>query len=194
MDPRQERTRSSLRSAVLDLAAHRPVGSLSVTEVARAAGITRDTFYRHAASPVELLATVLEEELRRIDPPTRGGADEFVRAETRLLQHVAARREIYRRALVEGAEGRVRQVLQAVLAARLGEYLQDHPQDAPAVPDGLGDDVTREILVAYSAAGTVEAITAWLRAGGDEDDIPALARTIVAVGPPSWNRPVGRTP
>ncbi|PFG42603.1 TetR family transcriptional regulator [Isoptericola jiangsuensis] len=186
MDPRQQRTRASLRAAILELAGQRPVGTLTVAEVARAAGVTRDTFYRHTTSPVELLAGVLEEELRQIEPPTRDGDDDFVRAETRLLRHVAAHREIYRAALVDGADGRLREVLHEVIAARLDEYLREHPDVAPPVPGGLPADTARTVLVAYSAAGTVGAIGVWLRDGGDEADIPALARTVIAGGPPAW--------
>ncbi|MEG3615516.1 TetR/AcrR family transcriptional regulator [Isoptericola haloaureus] len=193
MDPRQRRTRASLRAAILELAGQRPVGELTVAEVARAAGVTRDTFYRHTTSPTELLAGVLEEELRRIEPPQHGEPDEFVRAETQLLHHVVDHRAIYRAALVDGADGRLREVLHTVIAARLDEYLRANPQAAPAIPGGLPATDARAVLVAYSAAGTVGAISAWLRADGDRADIPALARTIVAGGPPAWYEPPAPT-
>jgi AcrR family transcriptional regulator len=194
MDTRQLRTRAQLRSAILGLAAREPVGTLSVAEVARAAGVTRDTFYRYAASPVELLAGVLDDEVRAIELPAQSGADEFEDALRLLLEHVATHAAVYRAALVDGADGRIRAVLHDVVAARLQEYLSTRPAALPPdVPDGLPRDTARAALVAFSAAGTVGAVTEWLRAGGHAADIPALARTVLAAGPAWWRTPVDGT-
>ncbi|MFT4305577.1 MAG: helix-turn-helix domain-containing protein, partial [Microbacterium sp.] len=61
MDPRRQRTRERLRGAVLELAAAKPIERVTVAELARAAGVMRDTVYRHTPGPVELLAEVLGE-------------------------------------------------------------------------------------------------------------------------------------
>ncbi|WP_418277465.1 TetR/AcrR family transcriptional regulator [Isoptericola jiangsuensis] len=192
MDARQQRTRTHLRSAILDLAALRPVGGLSVAEVARAAGITRDTFYRHCTGPVELLAGVLAEELDRIELGPGGSADEFLDAVTRLLEHVATHAPVYQGALLRSTEGAIRDVLHDVVAERLDAFLRAVPDALPHVPAGLpDDDATRAVVVAYCAAGTVAAITVWLHRDADRSEIPGMARTILAAGPRWWLRESG---
>lgn len=194
MDARQRRTRLQLREAILDLAARRPVDSLTVAEVARASGVTRDTFYRHAASPAHLLAAVLEDELAVIEPPARSSADEFVRAEIDLVRHVAAHADLYRAALVAGDDARLRGLLHRVLAARLDEYLAAHPELAPPVPPDMDAVDARAVWVAYAAAGTVGAIAQWLASGADEATVEPLARTIIAGHPAWWHLPVAAAP
>jgi len=186
MDPRQRRTRTQLRSAILELAARQPVGSLTVAEVARAAGVTRDTFYRHAAGPVELLADVLTDELEQIDLPAHGDAEDFLAALHLLLEHVAGHAPVYRAALVDSTEGRIREILHDVVAARLDAYLAAAPAAVPRIPGGAPPEVTRRVLVAHCAAGTVAAITVWL-GDGAQTDVAALARTILAAGPTWWS-------
>ena len=73
MDPRQLRTRRRLRETIYTLAAAKPIDEATMTEVARGAGVTRDTVYRHGASPVALLADFLGEELRAVGA---AGADD----------------------------------------------------------------------------------------------------------------------
>lgn len=51
---------------MLQLAAEQSPQSLSVAAVCRVAGVTRDTFYRHAGSPVDLLASALGEEIAEV--------------------------------------------------------------------------------------------------------------------------------
>ncbi|GAA1467241.1 TetR/AcrR family transcriptional regulator [Microbacterium thalassium] len=189
MDARQRRTRENLRRAIYDLASLRPVGALTVSEIAREAGVTRDTFYRHAASPEDLLASVLEEELAGIEPPARSTADEFVRAEIDLVRHVAAHAPLYRAALVDGRDGHLRDVLHRVIATRLDEYLAANPDVVPPVPDGMDAAGARAVWVAYAAAGTVGAIAQWLRSGAGDTSIEPLARTIIAGHPAWWHLP-----
>ena len=51
MDPRKQRSRDRLYAAVLALAADQSISSLTVTQIADAAGVHRSTFYEHAESP-----------------------------------------------------------------------------------------------------------------------------------------------
>ncbi len=66
VDARIVHTTAALREAILRLAADRPVSSITVADVTRAAGINRATFYSHAVSPGSLLADALTPELDRI--------------------------------------------------------------------------------------------------------------------------------
>lgn len=46
-DPRFNRSRTALIAAVIQLAREQPIESISITQVAEAAGVTRPTFYQH---------------------------------------------------------------------------------------------------------------------------------------------------
>jgi AcrR family transcriptional regulator len=66
VDARQRKTRAKLAEVILRLAAERPASELTVSEITIEAAINRSTFYQHAASPMELLESVLREELDSI--------------------------------------------------------------------------------------------------------------------------------
>ncbi|MBH0052742.1 hypothetical protein I6E74_00985 [Salinibacterium sp. SWN139] len=63
MDARTRRSRDALVAAAYALAEQRDIATISVTDITNASGISRDTFYRHACDPVDLIATALHAEL-----------------------------------------------------------------------------------------------------------------------------------
>lgn len=63
MDARTRRSRDALVAAAYALAEQRDIATISVTDITNASGISRDTFYRHASDPVDLIATALHAEL-----------------------------------------------------------------------------------------------------------------------------------
>ncbi len=65
LDPRVERTRNQLRTAVLELAETRDLGSLTVHDITRKAGVNRATFYQHYRDRDELLEEAIDELLHR---------------------------------------------------------------------------------------------------------------------------------
>ncbi|SDQ12612.1 transcriptional regulator, TetR family [Microbacterium sp. cf332] len=176
------RSREALRRAALDLAAGRPVAELSVAEVCRAAGVTRDTFYRHADAPVSLLADALRAELDSVLTGI-GDLDSLSTAEGLLLDHVRAHVDVYRGALQPSLAAPVRDVLERVVAAGLEEWLERHPEIEPPAIDDLP---SRAIAVAYAAGGTVAAIEVWLRSGAA--DVTWATRAILAASPEWWLR------
>ncbi|MFC6234177.1 TetR/AcrR family transcriptional regulator [Leucobacter soli] len=188
MDIRQQRTRAQLAAAIVELASVQPSSSLTVSAVAHAAGISRDTFYRHATSPSALLAAVLDAELEHLPMPAEGGAREFGDAERELLEHVAKHAEIYRNALVHGTDDHVRDILELRIHSALTAYLHAHPQILPAELAGGDEPLNTEIAIAYAVHGTVGAIEAWLRS--PELDTDAAARAIVAASPSWWVQPL----
>ncbi|MBS3178869.1 MULTISPECIES: TetR/AcrR family transcriptional regulator [unclassified Pseudoclavibacter] len=196
MDPRQARTRSALRAAIYELAAAQPIADVSVAQVARAAGITRDTFYRHATTPEHLLADFLGEEIDALmapiaNLPATSGTElsVFDEPERELLRHVARHAQIYLNAMAPRLTGPVRDTLVDRVEAGLLTHLERHPEIAPPAQPGIDDERHRRILVAYAGSGTVSAIEEWLRSGelGDVDgDVDAAASTIIAASPDWW--------
>lgn len=192
MDPRALRSRTALRGAVLSLAERTPVASLTVAEVCRHAGVTRDTFYRHASGPTELVAAALAAEIEALPERDRLGD-----AERDLIVHIHARREVYRHAMSPTLAAPVRAQLERVLAEGLHAWLDEHPDLAPEPV--RTDAAARDIAVAYAAGGTVAALEAWLRRGDDagaavhpDDDIETATRAILVASPEWWLRTRGR--
>lgn len=192
MDPRQLRTRNTLRATVYEIAATKPIGSVSVAEIARAAGVTRDTVYRHAADPVQLLAGFLDEEmaefvLHSAELPATApkGRTVFDDGERELLAHIVAHAEVYRHAMSPRLIGPLRDVLIDRIGEGLRGHLDRHPEIAPRPADGTDPELHARMLIAYAAAGTVAAIETWLE-HGDLDDPDSAARTVLAASPEWW--------
>ncbi|QJU55807.1 TetR family transcriptional regulator [Herbiconiux sp. KACC 21604] len=198
MDPRYERTQQQLRHAVYRLAAERPVGEIGVAELCRAAGVTRDTFYRHAVSPTTLLAEALGDELTaaieavrdehsgRLAPGERLDGEALMRqSERALLQHLRAHAAVYRNAMTVGLVPELRTQLERLIFDALVEHALVHPSILPEAiaPD---DRQALEITAAYAASGTVGAVERWLR--HDPLDVDRGAALILAASPAFWLR------
>jgi len=196
MDPRQARTWARLVEVVHEVAAESPIDDVSVAELARRAGITRDTFYRHAGGPADLLARVLGAELddlltdfaERADADG-GGRAVFDVAERALLAHMREHRSIYRGAMSPRLTPALRDMLVGLIERSLLEHLSRHPEIAPAGPAGIDRARQLHVYAAYAASGTIGAIEVWLA-----DDAPAAsddaARAILAASPAWWFTPV----
>ncbi len=182
MDPRAARSRQALRLAALELAAVRPLSELSVAEICRRAGVTRDTFYRHADAPASLVADALRDELDAAIPAT-GDLDSLSIAEVALLEHVRAYIDVYRGALEPSFAGPVRAVLEQTVASGLAQWLERHPETEPPVLEGMPG---QQLAIAYAAGGTVAAVEAWVRSGAE--DVAWASRAILAASPEWWLR------
>lgn len=191
MDARQLRSRNALATAIIDLAKERAVDSLTVSEVAERAGVHRSTFYEHAASPMELLQSVLNGELDEIRERHLAGAVETdvapaVTAVTAdVLQHVDRYDSIYIRGL--GADSG-----SGSLHSMLSEHFRESSRrlqqlDAFSVPlkiDGLSIEVVKESVAAYVAGGAVGAIEVWLTT--PQPRKPAAFLDLWAALVPTW--------
>ncbi|WP_291279551.1 hypothetical protein [Galactobacter sp.] len=183
MDPRQEPVEARLQEAVLDLAARTPIERVTVTQLARAAGCGRDTVYRDTTDPVDLLIRVLDAKLNTV-VPTPGRGSTIAEGELALLTHVSQYAAVYRGALVEAPSGRVRDMLARVIAKNLTSWLERYPELAPEPAPGAPAELSREILVAYAASGTVGALMRWLDHGDLGD--PEQATTMMLAAAPRW--------
>lgn len=184
MDARFVRSRTLLRAAALELAAARPVADITVAELCRRAGVTRETFYRHAPSVADLLAAALGEELEaalaRVPPTEPVGV-----AERALLTHVADRALVYRHAMNPLLIAPVRHWLDRSLRAGLTDLLARRPELVPS--EIAGDPVAVSMAVAYAAAGTIGAVEEWLRTGAT--DVDRAVEIVLAASPQLWLAP-----
>jgi AcrR family transcriptional regulator len=181
MDPRVRRTQERLRSAVLQLASTTRLSQISVTDLCRAAGVTRDTFYRHAAGVAELAADALEAELAAVTSAL--GAEAAIGdGERMLLEHVRARSAVYRSAMEPLLAAPVRAGLERSLRQGLEQWVQRRPGIVPGAI--AGDAAAVSLAVAYAAAGTVGAIEQWLHT--DMADLDRAVAVILAASAEWW--------
>lgn len=197
MDPRSQRSRDRLTTAVIRFACAGRLDDVSVSELAREAEVTRDTFYRHASSVTDLLTIAIGEKLKEFgqsttpELPDRADLAEVLRAsEPALLRHIADHANIYRTALTGDNAAPVARTLHAFLVGSLVTALREYPDIAPLPPDEL-DEAAIAMISAYGAAGYIAAAQEWLT-NGDLDDIDRAASIISAGAPEWWRRATGR--
>lgn len=189
VDARQRRTRAALYAAVLELAAERDPGEISVTALADRAGVHRSTVYEHGGSPLEVLQRALAEELDvlreahlRDVPPERVG--EALRQVTLgVFAHVDHYAAVYRN--LDEASG-------ATLHAFLSEHFQTSTrmllsQSSLAIPfevDGVDRRHLEDAAVRYIADGVVGIIAVWLQEPEPRD--PHVQLALLGHLMPSW--------
>ena len=166
MDPRKQRSRERLYAAALTLAADQPISSLTVTQIADAAGVHRSTFYEHADSTQGLIEAALTAELdvlRSDLMKDRADAATAVATVTEgVLHHILRHVDIYRRELADGGGA-----LHAMLSRHFRgttETLLDRGRVEIAVPvaDATAASVS-DAAARFLADGTVGIIDGWLR-------------------------------
>lgn len=187
MDPRSRRSRDRLFAAALDLAAAQPIASLTVTQVAEAAGVHRSTFYEYASSPAALVEQALTgelDDLRAALLEDESDAATAVATVTEgVLDHVARNAAIYRRALADGG-GSLHSMLSRhfrettrILLARARVRID---VEVAGIPQAEIDEAASRFL----ADGTVGVIEGWLR--HPEPKVDDFLRVYRALLPAWW--------
>ncbi len=180
MDARSRRSQERLRAAVLTLASAAPIGDVTASAICIEAGVTRDTFYRHADSPVDLLADALAAEITEamdVLPSTDAIGD----GERALLEHIQRRLAVYQGAMHPLLVAPVRGNLEHAIRSGLELWARLHPGILPAV--FTDDEDAMRIATAYAAAGTVGAIEEWVRRGATDID---RAVELILAASPEW--------
>ena len=166
MDPRKLRSRDRLFSAVLALAAEQPVSTLSVTQIAAAAGVHRSTFYEHASSPADLVEAALTAELddlRALLLEDRSDAATAVTVVTEgVLRHILHHADIYRRELVDGG-GSLHAMLSRHFRRTTLILLDRRRVRIDVSVDGTDAAQVEDAAARFLADGTVGLIDGWLR-------------------------------
>lgn len=188
MDARAQRSRDALAKAVLGLAAERDASELTASEVATRAGVHRSTFYEHASSPVDLLHSVLREELDAIRTEHLGdGADAAAVTATTLavLDHIDSHAVIYRRGLGDDSG---ESSLHALLARHFRESIDllesTRMVDIPFVIEGPPREIVRDAVSHFMAEGAVGAMAVWIRTDAPRD--PRWFLEVYAHLVPAW--------
>jgi AcrR family transcriptional regulator len=185
-----------LRRAILELAGEQAVDTLNVSQVCRAAGITRDSFYRYAASPVELLAAELDadlEEFSRLadDVPEATTQGTVLDGTTRaLLDHLRRNQSVYRRSLRPRLPVAMREVLLRRVEGALMAHATRHPGIVPAIGGAPASPAEVRLLATYAASGAVGVLESLLQLPADLD-VERAALLVHTATAPWW---LGTTP
>jgi AcrR family transcriptional regulator len=190
MDPRQVRTREKLFATVLDLAAEAPVSEITVTEVARSAGVHRSTLYEHATSPGDLLRQALLAELDELradllEDPDRDTAEAMSEVTRGVLEHVRRHADTYRRGLAwDAGDGSLHGMLSEHFLESIRQLDQQRRLGWPGRVRGLKAAEVKDAASRSVAQGTVGAIQAWLETPAL--DVRAFLRLYPELVPEWW--------
>lgn len=166
MDPRAAHTQARLRSAILALAAERPITEITVIDIITAAGLNRSSFYQHFDTREELLAAALEHievEMAHADEPVIITDNTQPPAElVRFMRHFADNRALYLG--VFGPRGSA--LVIARVRARMLTFVRDGMELSPGNPPLAG------LPLGIAAAGTSGALLGVIEAWLAEDPTP----------------------
>lgn len=193
---RKQRTRQALLDAALELLADRPFASLSLREVAKAAGIVPTAFYRHFASMDELGIVLVEEATRtlrgmirlaRADPAS---SKRMVNASVRTLHDQVRKHEDHFRFLTRerySGTGPVARTIEVELRMFAGDLAIDLARFDPLRTWSTDDlHMLADLIVTVMLATIVELLEA--RPGQDQE-IMSLAEKrlrLILLGVPQW--------
>jgi AcrR family transcriptional regulator len=160
-DPRVERTRDRLGTAMWALFQEKPFDAITVQELLDRAGVARSTFYTYFRDKNDLFVTDLDEFLERMATGLVGRADagDRVAPVRELFSHVGEMRKLY---VAFVASGRIHEFLDLTrahftrgIAARLGEL----PRSARFAPQ-------QRAALAHAFGGALVSLLGWWIDGG----------------------------
>lgn len=173
MAERAAASRDALMSAALELVADGRAARASISEVCRAANVTRPTFYQYFSSVDDLLGQVIAERLARhqdaayaLDPDAPEEA--FAAALERFLDLIWADRRLVEAMRVPAPDGGMsRDKAIDAIFSRIMQRIG---------PDRFTAETT--LSARFAAAGTVELLGRWLSSGNPQRERAAYSAAL----------------
>ncbi len=165
-DLRVKRTHKLILDALVDLTVQKGFSALTVSDIAKYAGINRATFYRHYQDKFDLLDKYAEtvDSLVDVPPepgrrkPNNGNPDRIVQGLVKLFEHMQANSKFYRAMLGRNGD--------PAYADKIRHYIQIRAQRS--LPARLQKDETSvSLYLSYTSSAAVGALLWWL-----EHDMP----------------------
>lgn len=172
-DARIVRTRAALRDALLALIARKPLGEITVRDIAAEAGTGYATFFRHYPSKTALLDEIAAQEIKEViarSMPLLSESDAKPAA-LELCRYIDAHRALWTALLTGGAAGIVRE-----------EFIRQTTAIAAAQPTPR-TTLPGDLAVVFGVVGSVEILAWWLEKGKDvpvEELADILGRLVIA--------------
>jgi AcrR family transcriptional regulator len=184
---RRRSTREALRRAALASFARKGFADVTVTELAREAGVTERTFFRHFPSKEAVLFQDYETQVEWLSEALaqRPASESLIDAVLVSIASFPYDLEVVRQAATARAElitaDRIAshlRVVQSSFAGVITEFIKDRYSDTPDI------DLVAEVAGAAIAAALVVAVEHWGRNGctGDLGEITAAALNLVRSG------------
>lgn len=171
LDPRAQRTRQALRTAVLTLISQEPIEVISISDVVREAGVNRSSFYVHYSDIDELLADAFEElsisvnQTNMISPGVPHDAETGLpKTLMQYLEHIAEYKSAYAWALGPKGSAAVTHRLREQFRAIIEQSLLQYADRSTAVSMGFDADA------AFLAGAVIGTISIWL---SEAPEVPA---------------------
>ncbi len=187
-DPRTVRTVEGLRAALREILKSVPLDEISVSELCRAAGVQRTSFYTHYPSVGDLLTAMLVEAVEdELDAPDMTGlsigevAVAFQRTLTSAYGVVTRDRGLFQAGFMSNGSSSLRRALTDMFTRRLRVALQVW------ISHGVATDVDADVAVPFAAGGLTGSMEAWVC--GDREDEVRWADSVRDQMPPWWPRP-----
>jgi len=186
-EQRRRSTREALRRAALASFARKGFASVTVTELAREAGVTERTFFRHFPSKEAVLFQDYETQVEWLSEALsqRPRSEALIEAVLASIASFPYDLEVVRQAASARAElitadriaGHLR-VVQSSFAGVITDFIKDRYSDTPDI------DLVAEVAGATIAAALVVAVEHWGRNGctGDLGEITTAALNLVRSG------------
>jgi AcrR family transcriptional regulator len=165
-DPRAQRSRARLRTAILELAAAKETAAITMSDVAKHAGVNRATVYQHFPDVNALVTDAMEDAVAHVARaaalcPLDTPRDDVPPPLNALFQHVSDNATLYRRML--GSQG------SALLAARMRERLTT--ELVASFREGRRPAGFDDVPAAYVAGALIGVLATWV-----DDDVPASVK------------------
>ena len=186
-EQRRRSTREALRRAALASFARKGFANVTVTELAREAGVTERTFFRHFPSKEAVLFQDYETQVEWLSEALaqRPASEALIEAVLASIASFPHDLEVVRQAASARAElitadriaGHLR-VVQSSFADVITDFIKGRYSDTPDI------DLAAEVAGATIAAALVVAVEHWGRNGctGDLGEITAAALNLVRSG------------
>ena len=162
MDPRIQRTRTSLQQALLTLCKKRDPNEVSISEITEVAGVNRTTFYQHYPDVDTLLAdavdSIAESAHAQLDFAGAGGVVDPREVVATYLAHVHDNARLYRAVLGTNGAGR-----SPVLLARLTQRITMIAEEGIRASAAANTRMPPEVQAASVAGSFIGILDAWLR-------------------------------
>ena len=152
-DPRNERTRSAIKAALVDLLASQPFEQVLVRDIVAGAGIGNATFFRHFRDKVQVLEEVAQDFFEEASTFMTPGWDEHgsIQRARDLCRFVDEKRVVYSALLTGGARGHIQ-----------ADFVEKTAEQAFALGHDWSLRLPGRLAVIYPLSAIVAILAWWL--------------------------------
>lgn len=159
-DLRVVKTRQNIQNALIRLLAEKQVTEVTVTELAAAAMINRNTFYRHYSSVDDVIAEIEDDILRSLLTALKQSQNSCFKIGA-VLRHMGAMIEENRDVLQKIAK----RSPELLYAGRLKDMLRRSMEISLRDVGGVREERTRAMLSQFVVSGVLALYAEWLETG-----------------------------